>query len=53
MGRLGVQMSEGEATWATYLLLPGAGGSAWYWHRVVADLAGRGHRAVAVEFPAR
>lgn len=22
---------------ATYVLIPGAGGSAWYWHRLVAE----------------
>lgn len=37
---------------ATFVLVPGAGGSAWYWHRLVAELTGRGHRAVAVELPA-
>ncbi|MEE3852859.1 alpha/beta fold hydrolase [Gordonia sp. LSe1-13] len=37
---------------ATFLLIPGAGGSAWYWHRVVPELRSRGHRAVAVELPA-
>jgi len=38
---------------ATFVLVPGAGGSAWYWHRLVAELTGRGHRAVAVELPAQ
>jgi hypothetical protein len=33
------------------VLVPGAGGSAWYWHRVVAELMSRGHQAVAVELP--
>ena len=36
----------------SFLLVPGAGGSAWYWHRVVAALAARGHDAVAVDLPA-
>lgn len=35
-----------------FVLVPGAGGSAWYWHRVVAELEGRGHEAIAVELPA-
>ena len=35
----------------TFLLIPGAGGQAWYWHRVVPELAARGHEAVAVELP--
>ena len=37
---------------ATFLLIPGAGGDAWYWHRVVPLLAAAGHRAVAVDLPA-
>ena len=36
---------------ATFVLVPGAGGSAWYWHRVVAELEGRGHEAIAVDLP--
>jgi len=31
----------------TYVLIPGAGGAAWYWHRVAALLGG----AVAVDLP--
>lgn len=37
---------------ALFLLIPGAGGSAWYWHRVVPQLVARGHAAVAAELPA-
>lgn len=36
----------------SYVLIPGAGGSAWYWHRVVPLLNAAGARAVAVELPA-
>lgn len=36
----------------TFVLVPGAGGQAWYWHRVVPELERRGHVAVAVELPA-
>ncbi|MET0908257.1 MAG: alpha/beta hydrolase [Ilumatobacteraceae bacterium] len=36
----------------TFVLVPGAGGSAFYWHRVVAELARRGVAGVAVELPA-
>ena len=36
---------------ATYLLVPGAGGAAWYWHRVVPLLRACGHEAVAVDLP--
>lgn len=37
----------------TYLLVPGAGGSAWYWHRLVPLLEARDHVAIAVDLPAR
>jgi pimeloyl-ACP methyl ester carboxylesterase len=36
----------------TFVLVPGAGGDTWFWHRLVAELEGRGHRAVPVELPA-
>jgi pimeloyl-ACP methyl ester carboxylesterase len=35
----------------TFLLIPGAGGAAWYWHRVVPLLRDAGHRAIAVDLP--
>ncbi len=34
-----------------FVLIPGAGGMAWYWHRVVPELTARGHQAVAVDLP--
>lgn len=37
---------------ATFVLIPGAGGAAWYWHRVVPELEARGHTAIAVDLPA-
>ena len=36
----------------TYLLISGAGGDAWYWHRVVPLLEAAGHRGVAFDLPA-
>jgi pimeloyl-ACP methyl ester carboxylesterase len=36
----------------TFVLLPGAGGSPWYWQLVAPILQGRGHHAVLVELPA-
>lgn len=36
----------------TFVLIPGAGGSAWYWHRLVAELHRRGQAALAVDLPA-
>ena len=35
----------------TFVLVPGAGGQAWFWHRLVAELDARGHEAIAVELP--
>src|SRR5271170_2939873 len=32
-------------------LVPGAGGAAWYWHRVVSELRAHGQEAVAVDLP--
>jgi pimeloyl-ACP methyl ester carboxylesterase len=43
MGRV----SRGGRTW-----ILGAGGQAWYWHRVVPELTERGHDAIAVDLPA-
>ena len=36
----------------THVLIPGAGGEAWYWHRVVDELARRGRLGLAVDLPA-
>lgn len=35
-----------------YVLIPGAGGRAWYWHLIASRLSGRGHSVTAVELPA-
>ncbi len=35
----------------TYALIPGAGGSAWYWHRVTPLLIDRGAEVIAVDLP--
>lgn len=37
---------------ATYVLIPGAGGMAWYWHRLIPQLRERGHDVLAVDLPA-
>jgi Alpha/beta hydrolase family len=37
---------------STFVLIPGAGGAAWYWHRVVPQLREAGHQAIAVNLPA-
>jgi len=39
------------AAMASFLLLPGSGGAAFYWHGVVARLEQAGHEAIAVDFP--
>lgn len=36
---------------STFVLLPGAGGAAWYWHRVAPLLREAGHEAIAVGLP--
>ena len=35
----------------TFVLIPGAGGTAWYWHRVVPLLREAGQEAIAVDLP--
>jgi len=35
----------------TFVLIPGAGGAAWYWHRVIPQLQEAGHQAIAVDLP--
>lgn len=40
------------STPSSYVLIPGAGGQAWYWHRLVAELRRRGRSALAVDLPA-
>ena len=36
----------------TFALIPGAGGTAWYWHRVAPLLAAAGHQVIAADLPA-
>lgn len=36
---------------ATFVLVPGAGGMAWYWHRVVPLIRQSGHEAIPVDLP--
>jgi len=36
---------------STFVLIPGAGGDPWYWHRIVPLLRTAGHSAIAVELP--
>ena len=34
---------------STFVLVPGAGGMGWYWHRLVPELERLGHEAIAVD----
>lgn len=36
----------------TFVLIPGAGGEAWFWHRLEPELGSRGHTTVAMDLPA-
>ena len=36
---------------ATFVLIPGAGGMAWYWHRVVPLIRRSGHEAIPIDLP--
>jgi pimeloyl-ACP methyl ester carboxylesterase len=36
---------------SSYLMIPGAGGAAWFWHRVVPLLEAAGHEAIAIDLP--
>lgn len=44
--------SEHATAAATFVLLPGAGGDSWYWHRVAPLLRARGHEVVTPDLPA-
>jgi pimeloyl-ACP methyl ester carboxylesterase len=35
-----------------FLLLPGAGGDSWYWHRVTPLLPAQGHEVISPDLPA-
>jgi pimeloyl-ACP methyl ester carboxylesterase len=37
---------------ATFALIPGAGGQAWFWHRVTPLLTARGAESIAIDLPA-
>ena len=37
---------------ASFVLIPGAGGAAWYWHRVAPLLEEAGHDALPIDLPA-
>jgi pimeloyl-ACP methyl ester carboxylesterase len=41
-----------EVPVSTFVLIPGAGGSSWYWHRLVPLLSAAGHRTITPDLPA-
>jgi pimeloyl-ACP methyl ester carboxylesterase len=41
----------GRGVTRTFVLIPGAGGAAWYWHQVIPLLREAGHEAIAVDLP--
>jgi pimeloyl-ACP methyl ester carboxylesterase len=41
----------GEQRGASFVLIPGAGGMAWYWHRVAPLLEHAHHEAIAIDLP--
>src|SRR6478752_4703969 len=43
--------SQEEPPMATFVLIPGAGSTAWYWHLVEPELRVRGHDVIAVTLP--
>src|SRR4029077_6309113 len=46
-----ISRPRGGSEVSTFVLIPGAGGVAWYWHRVVPLLPAAGHEAIAVDLP--
>src|SRR5262245_53690695 len=42
---------RGQVLMTTFVLIPGAGGAAWYWHRVLPLLEQAGYEALAVDLP--
>ena len=54
--RIGLVLSRSRRLWilsdvATFVLIPGAGGSAWVWSRVARCLVEAGHEAISIELP--
>lgn len=42
-------MTQQTGATASFILVPGAGGAAWYWHLVVPELERLGHEGIAVD----
>jgi alpha/beta hydrolase family protein len=50
-GALARQCADLQSPMGTFVLVPGAGGSAWVWSRVTPFLVEAGHDVIAVELP--
>src|SRR5689334_3086925 len=46
-----VRLHKGANSVSTFVLIPGAGGSSWYWSRVAPLLADAGHTALPIDLP--
>jgi pimeloyl-ACP methyl ester carboxylesterase len=44
-------MQRGAQTMASFVLVPGAGGMAWYWHRILPLLERANQDAIAIDLP--
>lgn len=51
MSKAGEPLSKGSRKELSFVLIPGAGGMAWYWHRVAPLIEQAGHEAIAVDLP--
>ena len=51
LGNAAMMTTSRRTLMASFVLVPGAGGMAWYWHRVVPLLGSAGHQAIAVDLP--
>jgi hypothetical protein len=46
-----IWQQRSDTRMAAFVLVPGAGGMAWYWHHVVPFIRAAGHEAIAVDPP--
>jgi pimeloyl-ACP methyl ester carboxylesterase len=47
----GFRDDPADGSVSTFALIPGAGGAAWYWHRVEPHLQRAGHGTIAIDLP--
>jgi pimeloyl-ACP methyl ester carboxylesterase len=46
-----MHLREGKVRMGSFVFVPGAGGMAWYWHRVLPLIRAAGHEAIAIDLP--